>query len=128
MAFPDGFDTLVGERGQRLSGGERQRISIARALLRDPRILILDEATSALDLETEERIHAALAAVTAGRTVIAIAHRLATLRRAGRLVVMEAGRIAEAGAHGQLLAAGGRYRRMVNAQRALADSQTLTHA
>ena len=128
MAFPDGFDTLVGERGQRLSGGERQRISIARAILRDPRILILDEATSALDLETEERIHAALAAVTAGRTVIAIAHRLATLRRARRLVVMEAGRIAESGTHRQLLAARGRYRRMVEAQRALADAQTLTHA
>ena len=111
---------------QRLS--MRQRISIARAILHDPRILILDEATSALDLETEERIHAALAALTAGRTVIAIAHRLATLRRAQRLVVMEAGRIAELGTHRQLLATGGRYRRMVEAQRALADAQTLTHA
>ena len=128
MGFPDGFDTVVGERGQRLSGGERQRISIARAILRDPRILILDEATSALDLETEERIHAALAALTAGRTVIAIAHRLATLRRAQRLVVMEAGRIAESGTHDEPLAAGGRYRRMVEAQRALADARTLTHA
>ena len=128
MRFPDGFDTLVGERGQRLSGGERQRISIARAILHDPRILILDEATSALDLETEERIHAALAALTSGRTVIAIAHRLATLRRAGRLVVMEAGRIAESGTHRDLMAAAGRYRAMVEAQRALADAQTLTHA
>ena len=128
MGFPDGFDTVVGERGQRLSGGERQRISIARAIMRDPRILILDEATSALDLETEERIHAALAVLTADRTVIAIAHRLATLRRAQRLVVIEAGRIAESGTDGELLAAGGRYRRMVEAQRALADARTLTHA
>ncbi len=128
MAFPDGFDTVVGERGQRLSGGERQRISIARAILHDPRILVLDEATSALDLETEERIHAALAALTSGRTVIAIAHRLATLRRAQRLVVMDGGRIAELGTHRELMAAGGRYRAMVETQRGLADAQTLTHA
>ena len=128
MRFPDGFDTAVGERGQRLSGGERQRISIARAILHDPRILILDEATSALDLETEERIHAALAALTSGRTVIAIAHRLATLRRARRLVVLAGGHIAELGSHQELMAAGGRYRAMVEAQRALADAQTLSHA
>lgn len=128
MAFPDGYDTLVGERGQRLSGGERQRISIARAILHNPRILILDEATSALDLETEERIHAALAALTTGRTVIAIAHRLATLSRADRLVVLDAGRIAEMGTHRQLMAAHGRYRAMVEAQRALSDARMLSHA
>ena len=125
-AFPDGYDTLVGERGQRLSGGERQRISIARAVLHNPRILILDEATSALDLETEARIHAALAALTEGRTVIAIAHRLATLSRADRLVVMDRGRILETGTHRELMEARGRYWTMVQAQRVLAESRTLS--
>ncbi len=117
MRFPDGYETWV---------GERQRIAIARAILHDPRILILDEATSALDLETEERIHAALATLTAGRTVIAIAHRLATLRRAQRLVVIEAGRIVEQGTHRQLMAASGRYRKMVEAQQQLSDAKTLS--
>ncbi len=88
-AFPDGYDTLIGKRGQCLSGGERQQISIARAVLHNPRILILDEATSALDLETEARIHAALATLTEGRTVIDIAHRLATLSQDDRLVVLD---------------------------------------
>ena len=125
-AFPDGYDTLVGERGQRLSGGERQRISIARAVLHNPRILILDEATSALDLETEARIHAALAALTEGRTVIAIAHRLATLSRADRLVVLDRGRILETGTHRELMEARGRYWAMVQAQRVLAESRTLS--
>ena len=125
-AFPDGYDTLVGERGQRLSGGERQRISIARAVLHNPRILILDEATSALDLETEARIHAALAALTEGRTVIAIAHRLATLSRADRLVVLDRGRILETGTHRELMEARGRYWAMVEAQRILAESRTLS--
>ena len=125
-AFPDGYDTLVGERGQRLSGGERQRISIARAVLHNPRILILDEATSALDLETEARIHTALAALTEDRTVIAIAHRLATLSRADRLVVLERGRILETGTHRELLEARGRYWAMVQAQRVLAASRTLS--
>ena len=125
-AFPDGYDTLVGERGQRLSGGERQRISIARAVLHNPRILILDEATSALDLETEARIHAALAALTEDRTVIAIAHRLATLNRADRLVVLDRGRILETGTHRELMEARGRYWAMVEAQRILAESRTLS--
>ena len=128
MGFPDGYDTLVGERGQRLSDGERQRISIARAILHDPRILLLDEATSALDLETEERIHAALAALTKNRTVIAIAHRLATLSRAHQLVVLEAGQVVETGSHLQRMAAGGRYPTMVEAQRTLSEAQTLSHA
>ena len=125
-AFPDGYDTLVGERGQRLSGGERQRISIARAVLHNPRILILDEATSALDLETEARIHAALTTLTEGRTVIAIAHRLATLSRADRLVVLDRGRILETGTHRELLEARGRYWAMVEAQRVLSESRMLS--
>jgi ATP-binding cassette, subfamily B, bacterial len=128
MDFPDGYDTSVGERGQRLSGGERQRISIARAVLHNPRILILDEATSALDLETEERIHTALTSLRTDRTVLAIAHRLATLRGADRLVVMDNGGIAEMGTHAELMAARGRYYAMVEAQRALSDARTLSQA
>ena len=103
LRLPDGYDSLVGERGQFLSGGERQRISIARALLIDPRILILDEATSSVDTETEREIQLALENLVQGRTTIAIAHRLSTLRRADRLVVVERGRITEVGPHAQLL-------------------------
>src|SRR6187401_1532090 len=98
-----GYDTVVGERGHTLSGGERQRISIARAVLRNPRILILDEATSAVDTETERKIQDALDRLVAGRTVFAIAHRLSTLSRASRLFVIENGKLAEVGTHAELL-------------------------
>jgi ATP-binding cassette subfamily B protein len=116
LNLPDGYDSLVGERGQSLSGGERQRVSIARALLIDPRILILDEATSSVDTETEREIQAALENLIQGRTTIAIAHRLSTLRRADRLVVIERGRIAEIGNHHELLQLPGAYARLHRAQ------------
>lgn len=119
--LPHGYDTMVGERGHTLSGGERQRVSIARAILHDPRILILDEATSAVDTETEREIQQALERLVAGRTVFAIAHRLSTLRRASRLFVVEDGRLAEAGTHRELLdRPEGRYRKLYEMQLQLA--------
>jgi len=116
LRLPQGYDSLVGERGQGLSGGERQRISIARALLIDPRILILDEATSSVDTETEKEIQKALDNLVRGRTTIAIAHRLSTLRQADRLVVMDRGRIVEVGSHDDLMAREGHYYRLYQAQ------------
>ena len=116
MKFPDGYDTRVGERGQRLSGGERQRISIARAILHNPRILILDEATSSLDTESEEKIQSALSSLIKDRTTIAIAHRLSTLKNADRLVVIEKGKIAEIGTHDELMEKKGIYHSLVQSQ------------
>ncbi|MBX2822197.1 MAG: ABC transporter ATP-binding protein/permease [Rhodothermaceae bacterium] len=113
---PDGYDTLVGERGQTLSGGERQRISIARAILHNPRILILDEATASVDTDTEKQIQEAIARLVKGRTTFAIAHRLSTLRNASRLIVLKNGEVAEVGTHEELMEAEGEFYRFVQMQ------------
>jgi subfamily B ATP-binding cassette protein MsbA len=114
--LPQGYETPLGDRGFGLSGGERQRIAIARALLRDPPILILDEATAALDSEAEREVQEALARLLAGRTVFVIAHRLSTIAHADRIVVIEAGRVVEEGSHDELVAASGTYARMQELQ------------
>jgi ABC-type multidrug transport system fused ATPase/permease subunit len=120
--FPDGYDTIVGERGVKLSGGQRQRLSIARALLAQPRILILDEATSSLDSESEAMIQAGLNQLMVGRTTFVIAHRLSTIRRADQILVVEQGRIVERGSHGQLFALGGRYYDLYTRQHGLEEN------
>jgi subfamily B ATP-binding cassette protein MsbA len=117
--FPDGYETVVGERGVKLSGGQRQRISIARAILAEPRILILDEATSSLDSESEAMIQEGLAFLMQGRTTFVIAHRLSTIRRADQILVVEGGRIVEHGSHEVLFAAGGRYHDLYTRQHGL---------
>ena len=114
--LPEGFDTVVGERGYKLSGGEKQRIAIARVLLKDPRILILDEATSALDTVSERLIQAALEGLMEGRTTLAIAHRLSTILRADLILVYDRGRIVERGTHRQLVERGGLYARLYREQ------------
>ncbi len=122
-AFPEGFDTLVGERGVRLSGGQKQRIAIARAVLRDPRILILDEATSALDAESEHLVKEAIDRLMEGRTTLVIAHRLSTVKSADRVVVLEGGRIAESGSHAALMEKDGLYKKLVERQFAGAEAR-----
>jgi len=119
--LPDGYDTVIGERGQKLSGGQRQRLAIARAVLKDPAILVLDEATSSVDNETEAAIQRSLARIAVGRTTLVIAHRLSTVRHADRIHVMAGGRITESGTHDELVAAGGRYAALWAVQTGEAD-------
>jgi subfamily B ATP-binding cassette protein MsbA len=119
MQLPEGYDTDIGERGVKLSGGQKQRLSLARAILADPRILILDEATSSVDAEAEYLIQRALEEVMKGRTSLVIAHRLSTIRNADKIIALEKGRIREIGDHAELLARGGLYSHLYQRQLAL---------
>ena len=124
MKLPDAYNTYVGEKGHKLSGGERQRISIARAIVSNPSVIILDEATASVDTETENKIQQALKNVTEGKTVFAIAHRLSTLKNADRIFVLEEGRIAETGTHGELIEKNGIYASLLRAQQEMVETST----
>jgi len=120
LKLPQTYDTIVGERGQKLSGGQRQRISIARAVLKDPPVLILDEATSAVDNETEAAIQRSMQVITQGRTTLVVAHRLSTIINADRIYVLDQGRVAETGSHAELLAGNGLYANLWKVQAGMA--------
>ena len=113
---PDGYDSMLGERGVGLSGGEKQRLSIARAVLKNPSILVFDEATAAVDSETENLIQEAIERLISGRTTLMIAHRLSTLRKANKIIVVDQGKIIECGSHEELMALNGKYRRLIEIQ------------
>ncbi|MBW7454276.1 ATP-binding cassette domain-containing protein, partial [Paenibacillus sepulcri] len=116
MSFPQGYDSQIGERGVKLSGGQKQRLSIARAILKDPRLIILDEATSSLDTESEKAIQDALEHLLENRTSLVIAHRLSTIQRADRIYVLDKGKVVEVGTHQSLLEQGGRYKQLYELQ------------